>query len=67
MGFITEVLYRRKVPDQADLRTSIIEVVELITLQMLINTWQELEYRLDICPATTGAHNEVYGFAQKSF
>ena len=30
---------------------------------MLINTWQELEYRLDICRATTGAHVEVYGRA----
>jgi len=28
---------------------------------MLINTWQELEYLLDICRATTGAHIEVYG------
>ena len=28
---------------------------------MLINTWQELEYRLDICRATVGAHIEVYG------
>jgi len=25
---------------------------------MLINTWQELEYRLDIRRATTGAHIE---------
>ena len=30
---------------------------------MLINTWQELEYRLDICRAKTGAHIEVYGSA----
>jgi hypothetical protein len=41
----------------------IIEAVELITPHMLINTWQELEYRLDICQATTGAHIEVYGCA----
>jgi hypothetical protein len=34
---------------------------------MLINTWQELEYRLDICRATTGAHIEVYGRAYKYF
>jgi hypothetical protein len=27
----------------------IIEAVELITPHMLINTWHELEYRLDIC------------------
>jgi hypothetical protein len=46
-----------------DLRHRIIEAVELITPHMLINTWQELEYRLDICRATTGAHIEVYGRA----
>jgi hypothetical protein len=44
-----------------DLRQRIIEAVELTTHHMLINTWQELEYRLDICRATTGTHIEVYG------
>ena len=62
-GFIKDVVYRRKVRDMADLRQRIIEAVELITPHMLINTWQELEYRLDICRATTGAHSEVYGRA----
>jgi len=37
--------------------------LELIKPHMLINAWQELEYRLDICRATTGAHIEVYGRA----
>jgi hypothetical protein len=46
-----------------DLRQRIIKAVELITPHTLINTWQELEYRLDICRATTGAHIEVYGRA----
>jgi hypothetical protein len=46
-----------------DLRKHIIEAVELETPHMLINTWQELEYHLDICRATTGAHIEVYGCA----
>jgi hypothetical protein len=41
-----------------DLRQRIVEAVE-----MLINAWQELEYRLDICRATTGAHIEVCGCA----
>jgi hypothetical protein len=49
-----------------DLRQRIIEAVELVTPHRLINTWQELEYRLDICRATTGAHTEVYGRAYKS-
>ena len=66
-GFIKDAVYSRKVRDVADLRQRIIEAVELITPHMLINTWQELEYRLDICRTTTGAHIEVYGHAYKSF
>jgi len=62
-GVIKDVEYRRKVRDLADLRQRIIEAVELITAHMLINTWQELEYRSDICRATAGAHIEVYGRA----
>jgi hypothetical protein len=62
-GFIKDVVYRRKVRDLADLRQHIIETVELITPHMLINTLQELQYCLDICRATTGAHIEVYGRA----
>jgi hypothetical protein len=46
-----------------DLRQRIFEAVELITPHMLINTWQELEYRLGICRDTTGVHTEVYGCA----
>jgi len=30
---------------------------------LLINMWQELEYRLDISRATTCVHIEVYGRA----
>jgi hypothetical protein len=41
----------------------IIEAVKLITPHVVINTWEELEYRLDICRAKTGAHIEVYGRA----
>ena len=60
-------MYRRKVRDLADLRQCIIEAVEFIAPHLQINTWQELEYRLDICRATKGAHIEVYGSAKKSF
>ena len=54
-------MYKKKIRDLADLRQRIIEAVELITHHILINTWQELEYRLDICRATTRAHIEVHG------
>jgi hypothetical protein len=56
-------VYRRKVRDLADLRQRVTEAVQLVTAHVLINTWQELEYRLDICRATAGAHTEVYGRA----
>ena len=49
--------------DLADLRQRIIEAVEFLTPHLQINTWQQLEYRLDICRATKGAHIEVYGRA----
>ena len=62
-GFIKDVVYRRKVRDLADLRQRIVEAVELITTHVLLNTWQEPEYRLDICRVTTAAHIEVYGRA----
>jgi hypothetical protein len=62
-GFIKDGVYRRKVRDLADLTQRIIEAVQLIVPHMLINTWQELEYRSDICRATAGAHIELYGRA----
>jgi len=60
---VKDVVYRSNVRDLADLRQGIIEAVGVITPHMLINTWQKLEYRLDICRATTGAKIEVYGRA----
>jgi hypothetical protein len=61
-GFM-HVVYSRKVRYLADLRQRIIEAAELITTQMLINTWKELEYCLDIRRATTDTHIDVYGSA----
>jgi hypothetical protein len=60
---ILHIVYSKKFRDLGDLRQRIIEAIELITPHMPINTWQELEYRLDICRATTGAYNEVYRLA----
>jgi len=58
---VKHVVYRRKVRDLADLTQRIVESVELITAHVLVNTWQELEYRIDIRRATTAAHIKVYG------
>jgi len=55
--------YARPYMHRRDLRHNSDDDLELITPLMLIDKWQELEYRLDICRATTGAHIEVYGRA----
>ena len=53
--------YARPYVRKRDLRhNSDNDDLELITAHVLINTWQELQYRLDICRATTGAHIEVH-------
>jgi hypothetical protein len=41
-----------------DLKNRITVAVETITLDMLIRVWQELDYRLDMCHVTKGAHIE---------
>jgi len=60
-GVTQKDFYARPYMRMRDLRHNSDDDLELITPHILINTWQELEYRLDICRATTGANIEVYG------
>ena len=59
-GYIKDIVYKTVVADLEDLRRRIVAACATVTPEMLRNTWQELEYRLDICRATRGAHIEVY-------
>jgi len=50
-----------KVPlprDLADLKARIIAAVKNIDAHMFTRGWQELEYRIDVCRDTRGAHIE---------
>jgi hypothetical protein len=42
-----------------DPKLRIVAAIETVTLQMLENTWREIEYRLDVLRAMKGAHVEV--------
>jgi hypothetical protein len=42
--------------DLADLKAWIIAAVKNIDAPMLTRVWQELEYRIDVCRVTRGAH-----------
>ena len=59
MGQCKDIVYRTKVRDINYLQHQIIEATDTVTLYMLVRTWQEIEYRLDIVRATDGAHVEV--------
>ena len=60
-GFVKDQICKTRVCDLADLQERIYAAVNSVTLQMLHNTWVEVEYRLDISRATNGSHVEVYG------
>jgi hypothetical protein len=44
----------------ADLKARIIAAVNDIDAPMLTRVWQELEYRIDVCGDTRGAHIEYF-------
>jgi hypothetical protein len=54
--------YKVFVPPQPvsipDLKNRIEAAVATITPDLLIRVWQELDYRLDVCRVTKGAHIE---------
>ena len=52
-----DVVYVPPLPqDMNDLKRRISAAVELTTEDMLARVWEEMEYRLDICHVTRGAH-----------
>ena len=59
-GFVKNVVYQGDRPTTLEeLRGRITNAVALMTPQMLQNTCREVEYRLDECRATQGAHIEM--------
>jgi hypothetical protein len=49
-----------------ELKVRIRTAIETITADMLQTVWNELEYRVDVCRITNGAHTEqLYGMSQK--
>ncbi|KAJ4434368.1 hypothetical protein ANN_22927 [Periplaneta americana] len=51
-GYIKDIVYKTVVADLEDLLRRIVAACATVTPEMLRNTWQELEYCLDICRAT---------------
>jgi len=49
---------RTRPRDLADLKARIIATVKNVDAPMLTHVWQELQYRIDVCRVTRGAHIE---------
>jgi len=43
-----------------ELRDRIVRAAECVTNEVLVSTWRQTEYRLDVCRAINGAHIEIY-------
>jgi hypothetical protein len=59
-GYVNNIVYQVKINNLQHLRAHIRGAVATVTPNMLIATWNEVKYRLDICRATKGAHIEIY-------
>ena len=59
-SYIKDIVYKTEVWDIDDLKQRIFNAMTTIDEAMLQQTWQEIEYHLDVLRATNGAHIEVY-------
>jgi hypothetical protein len=50
---------RTRLRDLDDLKAEIIAAVKNTYVPMLTTVWQELEYHIDVCRVTRGAHIEL--------
>lgn len=59
-GYVKNTVYSEKIRDLQHLRQRITAAVAAITPEIIQRTWAEIDYRLDVCRATNGAHIETY-------
>ena len=59
-GHVKYRVFATPVRNFHDLRTSILDIIATVPMDMLDRTWHGIEYRLYIVRATKGAHIEVF-------
>ena len=59
MGYVKDQVYVPPLPACiSELKVRIRITIETITTEMLQTVWNELDYRVDVCRITKGAHIE---------
>jgi hypothetical protein len=59
-GYVKNTVYQVKIYDLQRLKACIGNTVAMVTPNMLEVTWNEVEYRLDICHAKKEAHLQIF-------
>jgi len=59
-GCIKNIVYAEKIRNIQHLQERITSTTETVTRDMSQETWQEIEFRLEVSRATNGAHIEMY-------
>jgi hypothetical protein len=59
-GCVKNIVYHVQINDLQHLKARIRDAVGTVAPNMLQTTWNEVEYRLDICRATKGVNFEIY-------
>jgi hypothetical protein len=59
-GYVKNIVYGEKICDIQHLQDRITAAITTVTSDMIMRTWHEIRYHLDICQATNGAHIETY-------
>jgi len=58
-GYVNDEVYVPPIPASiSELKVRIRTAIETITADMLQTVWNELNYRIDVCRITNGAHME---------
>ncbi|GBO08300.1 hypothetical protein AVEN_171614-1 [Araneus ventricosus] len=55
-GYVKQHVYSERINDINHFKQRITDVIHTVTPDVLTRVWEELDYRLDVCRATNGAH-----------
>ncbi|GBN34600.1 hypothetical protein AVEN_230528-1 [Araneus ventricosus] len=58
-GYVTQHVCSERINDINHLKQRITDVIQSVTPDVLTRVWEELDYRLDVCSTTNGAHIEL--------
>ncbi|GBN11814.1 hypothetical protein AVEN_177443-1 [Araneus ventricosus] len=58
-GYVKQHVYSERINGINHLKQRITDIIHSVTPIVLTRVWEELDYRLDMCRATNGAHIEL--------